>query len=157
MRPNTDRSNPVNPAHPTHPAHLADPGQETMSSRSDDWSADLSDRDRPDAVDDDRRDRVGKAGTAITGSTGSWQDIKCRFVDDPAGAVAAAEQLVQQAVEHRIHVLQQEAADLCAQEGSTSRDDRDARGADASTTELLRNRLIRYQEYCERLAGSSIH
>jgi len=36
----------------------------------------------------------------------SWQDIKSRFVDDPAGAVAAAEELVRRTVEDKVRALE---------------------------------------------------
>jgi hypothetical protein len=72
-----------------------------------------------------------------------WRDIKSRFVDDPAGAIAAAEECVHQVVDRRVRALQDEVTALCARE----------RDEDESSTETLRNRLIRYQAYCERLAG----
>jgi hypothetical protein len=74
-----------------------------------------------------------------------WLELKSRFVDDPAGAIADAEQLVREAVDARIRELQDEAAAVYAH------DDEDA------STEGLRNRLIRYQAYCQRLAGSALH
>jgi hypothetical protein len=80
-------------------------------------------------------------------AAGSWQDIKSRFVDDPAGAIKAAEELVRLALEQRIRTLKDEAAALCAEVSDE----------DASSTEALRTRLIRYQQYCERLAESALH
>jgi hypothetical protein len=80
-------------------------------------------------------------------AAGSWQDIKGRFVDDPAGAIKAAEELVRLALEQRIRALKDEAAALCAE----------ASDQDASSTEGLRTRLIRYQQYCERLAETAMH
>lgn len=74
----------------------------------------------------------------------SWQGIKSRFVDDPAGALAEAEELVRQTVEARVRALNDEAAALCA---------RDRDGDDS--TEDLRTRLIRYQAYCQRLTGDA--
>lgn len=93
--------------------------------------------------------RMNRAGSQ-PGDTGlaSWQDIKGRFVDDPAGAIAEAEALVQRAVEDRIRALRDEAAALCADGDGTD---------EAGATENLRTRLLRYQQYCERLAGTSIH
>ncbi len=73
-------------------------------------------------------------------STLSWPDIKSRFVDDPAGAIAAAEELVRRAVEERIRALRDETTALCAPDTGDG------------STEDLRTRLIRYQEYCDRLA-----
>lgn len=75
-------------------------------------------------------------------STTPWQDIKSRFVDDPSGAIAAAEEQVRRALDQRIRALKAEVDELCAQ---------DHDGDEASNTEGLRTRLIRYQEYCERL------
>jgi hypothetical protein len=122
---------------------------------------------RPDRIDPDpgavRRAEDGQPdmiGTAHvdTGDAGAvvrertersagdpWLELKSRFVDDPADAVADAEQLVREAVDERIRELQDEAAAVYAH------DDDDA------STEALRNRLIRYQAYCQRLAGSALH
>jgi molybdopterin synthase catalytic subunit len=87
--------------------------------------------------------RPGDGATAVT-----WHEIKSRFVDDPAGAIAAAEGLVRQAVDDKVRALQAEAAALCA---------RDRGEEEEASTETLRTRLIRYQGYCERLGGSSVH
>jgi hypothetical protein len=87
-----------------------------------------------------RRERAGSPSPeALEGAT-SWHEIKSRFVDDPAGAIAAAEELVRRTVEQRIRALKDEAAALCAQ----------ASDDESSSTEGMRTRLIRYQEYCER-------
>lgn len=134
-----------------------DPGQNAKA-RPDGWNPELQ---RGDIRDDaghgaaelpDRADQ--EAARAAAGarpddgrSAGSWQDIKSRFVDDPAGAIAAAEALVRTAVEQRVRALQDEAAAVCARE----------RGEDDASTEALRTRLIRYQEYCQRLAHGSVH
>jgi hypothetical protein len=83
---------------------------------------------------------AGDGATAVT-----WQDIKSRFVDDPTGALAAAEQLVRQAVDDRVRALEAEAAAICARE----------RDEGEPSTETLRTRLIRYQAYCDRLAAAS--
>lgn len=93
---------------------------------------------------------TGDAGAVVRERTARsaedpWVELKSRFVDDPAGAVADAEQLVRQAVDERVRELQDEAAAVHAH------DDEDA------STEALRNRLIRYQAYCQRLAGSALH
>jgi len=71
----------------------------------------------------------------------SWQDIKSRFVDDPAGAVAAAQDLVRRAVEDKIRRLKEEEAGL----------DRLSGKEDPSSTEGLRAKLIRYQSFVEGL------
>jgi hypothetical protein len=135
-----------------------------MTPRTDGWNpnpADADDNDNDDALMRDaarmrdgdattreHRSRAGSPGpTAMTeaGAT-SWQDIKSRFVDDPEDAVAAAEELVRLAVEQRIRAHKDEMEALLAQ-----RDD------DGSSTEARRTRLIRYQEYCERLAETAAH
>ncbi len=105
---------------------------------------------RTEAADDGaplrRRERAGSPSPeALDGAT-SWQDIKSRFVDDPAGALAAAEQLVRRAVDQRIRAMKEEADAMCMQ------------GRDGeSSTEDQRMRLIRYQEYCNRLGAMERH
>ena len=94
-----------------------------------------------------RRERAGSPKPMDVEGAPSWQDIKSRFVDDPSGAIAAAEELVRLAVERRIRALKEEASAMCTR----GRDD------ESSSTEGLRTRLIRYQEYCEQLAGSALH
>src|SRR5262245_49055193 len=121
-----------------------------MSSRADGWNpnpAERTDDANRDARMRERRSRAGSPSPATMpdGAT-SWQDIKSRFVDDPAGAIAAAEQLVQLAVEQKVRSMKDELAALCAP----------GRDEDEST-ESRRNRLIRYQDYCERLAQSAAH
>jgi hypothetical protein len=107
-----------------------DPGMKPMTPRL---------REDPGALP--RRERAGSPSPAAIEATTSWQDIKSRFVDDPAGAIAAAEALVRRAVEQRLRVLKDEAEAICAHDS----------GDDSSSTEALRTRLIRYQEYCSRL------
>jgi len=105
--------------------------------------------ERIDTADGDvlpRRERAGSPSPAALDGEPSWQDIKSRFVDDPAGAIGAAEELVRLAVERRIRTLKDEASALCAR-----------RDEEASSTEGLRTRLIRYQEYCQRLAETALH
>jgi len=91
-----------------------------------------------------RHERAGSPSPQAIESATSWLEIKSRFVDDPAGAIAAAEELVQQAVEQRIRRVHDEAAALRAQGPD---DD------DTSSTEAMRTRLLRYEEYCARLTG----
>jgi hypothetical protein len=148
-----------------------DPGTNRMTPRTDGWNpnpadaddgADTRMRDDEARMRDDEarmrddearmRERRMRAGspspTAMTeaGAT-SWRDIKSRFVDDPEGAVAAAEELVRLAVEQRMRALKDEMSAVLAQQP----DD------DGSSTEARRTRLIRYQEYCERIAQSAAH
>jgi hypothetical protein len=94
-----------------------------------------------------RRDRAGSPSPSEMEGAPSWQDIKSRFVDDPAGAISAAEELVRLAMERRIRALKDEVTALCTR----------GRDEESSSTEGLRTRLIRYQEFCEQLAGSALH
>jgi hypothetical protein len=70
-----------------------------------------------------------------------WQGIKGQFVDDPPGALAAAEELVMLAVEERMRQLRESVEEL---RGHRQR-------IDPQSTEELRMLLIRYQAYCESL------
>jgi hypothetical protein len=101
----------------------------------------LRDRDQAGLPVDDAAATARPDGATAA----SWQVIKSRFVDDPAGALAAAERLVQVAVDARVSALQDEAAALCA------------RGGDDDSTEAQRTRLIRYQEYCQRMSAAALH
>lgn len=125
-----------------------DPGINTMTLRPDGVSREIP--ARTDTADGDvlpRRERAGSPSPTALEGAASWQDIKSRFVDDPAGAIGAAEELVRLAVERRIRTLKDEASALCAR----------GRDEESSSTEGLRTRLIRYQEYCERLAATALH
>lgn len=97
------------------------------------------------AEDREVREEGRPEGERWVAGASSWQEIKSRFVDDPAGALQAAETLVRQAVEDRMRRMQEELEELRtgAQPG------RD--GVTASETEDLRTRLIRYQAYFESL------
>src|SRR5215510_1068044 len=125
----------------TDPGERIDPGKTNPRSRM---------QPPPDADD------FGESGVALPdeigkrhsdepddSDSGDWHDIKSRFVDDPAGALSAAEGLVRHAVEDRVHALESEANELCAPE----------RGSGTPSTETMRMRLIRYQEYCARMSG----
>jgi hypothetical protein len=123
-----------------------EPEQETMKSRPDSWNPDLAE---PQFEGDDGPQQRGRIARAASESGSSWQDIKSRFVDDPKGAIEAAEQLVQQAVDERVRAMQAEASAICARE-------REEDDGDEASTEGMRTRLIRYQQYCERLSDSSL-
>jgi len=116
-----------------------DPGPD--SRRADDWDPDLIGTAHVDTGDSGMVVRERTERSAPTAGD-PWLAVKSRFVDDPSGAVADAEQLVRQAVDERIRELQDEVAAVCAPEGE-----------DAASTEALRGRLIRYQAYCQRLGG----
>jgi hypothetical protein len=117
---------------------------------------DASGRDVPvrgDASDGNpmsRRERAGSPNPKAMEGAPSWQDIKSRFVDDPQGAIAAAEELVRLAMERRIRALKDEMTAMCARDTNGNNDE-------SSSTEGLRTRLIRYQEYCEQLGRSTLH
>lgn len=119
--------------------------QNTIPPRDEGWQPDTIGKAHVDTGDAGAvvRERTERSGAVTAGDP--WLELKSRFVDDPAGAVADAEQLVRQAVDERVRELQDEAAAVYAHE------DEDA------STEALRNRLIRYQVYCQRLAGSALH
>src|SRR5678815_494343 len=109
--------------------------EEAMKSRTDNWNPDLAE---PQFEGDDGPQQRGRIARASShGDANAWQEIKSRFVDDPKGAIAAAEQLVQQVVDERVRALQSEASATCARE----RDD----DGDEASTENMRTRLLRYQ------------
>lgn len=136
-----------------------DDTETTMQTRRDGGRRERSDQLSDDDVRvRDRADQVarvdGRMAGGIGGETGgSWQDIKSRFVDDPAGAIAEAEAMVRRTLDERIRALQAEVEAVCA-EGRGRGDDA---SGDASSTEALRNRLLRLQAYCEQLAASLAH
>jgi hypothetical protein len=109
----------------------------------DDPSRDMRDVERRQELD--RGDL--EARRAAIAPTATWQEIKSRFVDDPEGALAAAEDLVRSAVDERVRRLNREFDELRASE----------RAEGASVTEERRTRLIRYQAYYESLRGTTIH
>jgi len=140
-----------------------DPGHNSVPPRPDGWDPDLAeaarieaeaarieaeaDAARIDAEVDVVRERSPGAAYPANRGAGSWEHIKSRFVDDPAGAVADAEGLVRTAVDQRIRAIHDEAEAICVR----------PRDEDDGSTETLRARLLRYQKYCERLAGSAVH
>jgi hypothetical protein len=105
---------------------------------------------RQGEVSPERREGAAQAAPAQErrpAGAASWQEIKSRFVDDPKGAIAAADELVRLAVEDKIRRLKQEHEELRAH----------VEGDDASATEQLRTRLIRYQAYFESISGQRAH
>lgn len=111
--------------------------------KTDDGKAELPEPARRAGSPTERE--LAEAPRGVAGA--SWQEIKGRFVDDPEGALEAAEKSVLVAVERAIRALKDEAAALCAP----------AHDEDASSTEGRRTRLIRYQAFCDRLAGKMTH
>ena len=122
-----------------------DPAPSSTQPGTDDWQPDLIGKAHVDTGDADAvvRERTERSAPVAAGDP--WLDIKSRFVDEPAGAVADAERLVRQAVDERIRELQDEATAVCTPVN------------DDASTEALRNRLIRYQAYCQQLAGRALH
>jgi hypothetical protein len=122
-----------------------DPAPSSTSPPTDEWQPDVIGKAHVDTGDADAvvRERTERSAAVAAGDP--WLDLKSRFVDDPAGAVADAERLVQQAVDERIRELRDEVAAVFRLED------------DDASTEALRNRLIRYQAYCQRLAGRALH
>jgi len=127
--------------------------EQNAKSRAELRNREMAERARDEREDGDEtlqdkvelRDRASWSGADEP--TASWQDIKGRFVDDPAGALAAAEEAVRAAVDRRIRALKDEATAMCA--SSADEDD--------GSTEAQRTRLIRYQAYCERLSRNESH
>jgi hypothetical protein len=115
-----------------------------LKNNSPDGHDPMAELPRGDTADDSARRR--RAGSP-DGVAMSWHDIKGRFVDDPRGALAAAEELVRSTVEDKVRALEDEAAAVCAR----------GRDEDESSTEVLRTRLLRCLDYCERLAGTMPH
>jgi hypothetical protein len=113
-----------------------DPAPSSAVPPADDWQPDVIGKAHVDTGDAGVvvRERTERSAPVTAGDP--WLAIKSRFVDDPAGAIA---------VDERIRELEDEAAAVQAH------DDEDA------STEALRNRLIRYQAYCQRLASSALH
>jgi hypothetical protein len=107
--------------------------------------------DRPEverrADVDQRIDEDVEAPRAAVGPTSTWHEIKSRFVDDPEGALAAAEDLVRSAVDERVRKLKQGLDELRV--GET--------GKGASATEERRTRLIRYQAFYESIRATTAH
>ena len=130
-----------------------DDTETTMQTRRDGWRRERSDRLPDDDVQvRDRADQAARFDGRIDGGTGgSWQDVKSRFVDDPAGAIADAEAMVRRTLDERIRALHAEAEAVCAESRG------DEASGDASSTEALRNRLLRLQAYCEQLAAGLTH
>jgi hypothetical protein len=124
----------------THPGLGTSPG-----ARRGDWEPDVIGTAHVEPQVEPHVD-TGDSGAVVRERTeraaDPWLAVKSRFVDDPSGAVADAEQLVRGAVDDRIRELQDEAAGVLAPQGE-----------DPTSTEALRNRLIRYQAYTQRLAG----
>lgn len=105
---------------------------------------------RPGDTEPERRLSEGRESARIDAAepdASVWQRIKGRFVDDPDGAIAAAEALVHRTVERKVRALEEEAAALCGRDS----------GDEAPSTEARRTRLLRYQAYYERLTGLSVH
>jgi len=98
---------------------------------------------RPEEVERERGAESHPGGDA------RWQEIKSRFVDDPAGALSAADDLVRQAIEDKMRRMKEEHEELRR---------RAREGADEpSATEDMRTRLIRYQAYYESIMGVTAH
>jgi hypothetical protein len=133
-----------------------DPGHNSVPPRPDGWDPDLAEAARIEAEADAARiqaeadvvrERSPGAAYPANRGAGSWEHIKSRFVDDPAGAVADAEGLVRTAVDQRIRAIHDEAEAICVR----------LQDEDDGSTETLRTRLLRYQKYCECLAGGAVH
>lgn len=140
-----------------------DPSQNSASSppssaRTEDWQPEYI--GKPHTVDTGDADAVVRERserTAPLAAGDPWIAIKSRFVDDPSGAVADAEQLVREMVDERIRELQEEAAAVYAHDHEAAYGAANGEVSGDASTEALRSRLIRYQAYCQRLAGRALH
>jgi len=118
--------------------------QQTISQRGN-APREMADMERPD-LEQQLADELPSPREARAPSL-TWQEIKGRFVDDPKGAVAAAEQLVSSAVDERVRRLKQGLDEI-----------REIRASgDESDTEELRTRLIRYEGYYEQIGEPTRH
>jgi hypothetical protein len=95
----------------------------------------------------------------------SWQATQARFADDPPGAVAAAERLVEEALEARgysVRDLDQCLADLSVHHAQAAGDYRLARDISSraeqghATTEDLRKAIISYRALFEDVLGERV-
>jgi enoyl-CoA hydratase/carnithine racemase len=104
---------------------------------------------RPEERERERELEPAVERERLRGGDALWQDIKSRFVDDPAAALSAADDLVRQVIEDKIRRLKEEHEELRrgGQEGADP----------ASATEDMRTRLVRYQAYYERILGVTEH
>lgn len=121
-------------------------GRRWMTSQRDEMPRDRSDVEPAMELDQGQNEDV-EGPRAASPPTATWQEIKSRFVDDPEGALTAAEGLVRSAVDERVRRLQQGFEELRASE----------RTEGSSATEKLRLRLIRYQAYYESIRGPAVH
>ena len=98
---------------------------------------------------------------------GSWQSVQARFVDDPAGAIREADQLVSQAMEVRGYPMgdfEQKAADISVDHPDVVEHYRAAHaiaerhvrqnGSTDGSTEDLRQAMVHYRALFEDLLGT---
>jgi hypothetical protein len=121
-------------------------GQQQTTPQADDPIRDTREVERREELDQEL-DADVESRRAASATTSTWQQIKSRFVDDPEGALAEAEDLVRSAVEERVRRMKQGLDEL---RGSET-------GEGASKTEERRTRLIRYQAYYESIRGTTAH
>ena len=94
-----------------------------------------------------------------------WRSIQMRFVDDPRGAVAAADQLISSVMRDRgypAESFEQQVADVSVDHGSTVDAYRRGRQvlADAReqvATDDLRQAMVHYRALFEELLGEPVH
>ena len=94
---------------------------------------------------------------------GEWQSAQAQFVDDPSGAIAAADRLVQELMRARGYEVgedfERRAADLSVQHGQVVREYRAAHdiaernAAEGVDTEELRQAMVHYRALFAELLG----
>lgn len=114
--------------HDTEDEHT--PAPPTSTTRSVTATADRSDGNGFEPFTDDERSDTRRR----------WTDIETRFVDDPAGAASAADELLEETTDRVTRRWQDHRAEL-----------RDGWDADDASTEQLRMTLKRYRASLERL------
>ncbi|MEO3746322.1 hypothetical protein [Plantactinospora sp. B5E13] len=75
-----------------------------------------------------------------------WREVQLRFVDDPSGAAADAQRLVEESVEALTTALAEQRAELGRGQG-------DGATGDATDTEQLRTAVRRHREFLDRILG----
>lgn len=75
-----------------------------------------------------------------------WREVQLRFVDDPSGAAADAQRLVEESVEALTTALAERRAELGRWQG-------DGATGDAADTEQLRTVVRRHREFLDRILG----
>jgi hypothetical protein len=108
----------------------------------------------------DKLDIVALSPSALTDFTNRWQAVQTAFVDDPAGAVGSADQLVTEVMRERgypVDDFDQQAADISVDHPQIVENYRAAHGIHLDQqrgdvgTEQQRNAFVHYRALFEKL------